>query len=111
MANFSLPFFLLLAVSFILLRFCSPDSSPDGGDGGRKELVPALFVFGDSLIDNGNNNDLASLAKANYYPYGIDFADGATGRFSNGYTVVDEIGEQKEIKNIIFMMYLTPCAS
>ena len=58
----------------------------------RKETVPAMFVFGDSLIDNGNNNNLASLAKANYYPYGIDFRGGATGRFSNGYTMVDEIG-------------------
>jgi hypothetical protein len=49
-------------------------------------------VFGDSLTDNGNNNDLQSLAKANYPPYGIDFAGGPTGRFSNGFTMVDEIG-------------------
>jgi hypothetical protein len=54
--------------------------------------APALFVFGDSLIDSGNNNNLASLAKANYFPYGIDFADGPTGRFCNGYTIVDELG-------------------
>ncbi|KVH99468.1 Lipase, GDSL [Cynara cardunculus var. scolymus] len=57
------------------------------------EMVPAMFIFGDSLIDNGNNNDLASLAKANYYPYGIDFNGGPTGRFSNGYTMVDAIAE------------------
>ncbi|KAK8965928.1 GDSL esterase/lipase [Platanthera guangdongensis] len=56
-------------------------------------MVPAMFVFGDSLIDNGNNNGLASLAKANYYPYGIDFAAGPTGRFSNGYTIVDGIAD------------------
>ncbi|KAJ0972209.1 hypothetical protein J5N97_020168 [Dioscorea zingiberensis] len=63
-----------------------------GGDaGGRRELVPAMFVFGDSLIDNGNNNNLPSFAKANYFPYGIDFVAGPTGRFSNGYTIVDEI--------------------
>ncbi|KAI5000388.1 hypothetical protein ZWY2020_004977 [Hordeum vulgare] len=35
--------------------------------------VPCYFVFGDSLVDNGNNNDIASLARANYPPYGIDF--------------------------------------
>ncbi|WOG97076.1 hypothetical protein DCAR_0416415 [Daucus carota subsp. sativus] len=58
-----------------------------------REMVPAMFVFGDSLIDNGNNNNLASLAKANYYPYGIDFKGGPTGRFSNGYTMVDEIAD------------------
>jgi hypothetical protein len=48
-------------------------------------------VFGDSLVDNGNNNDIASLARANYPPYGIDFPNGATGRFSNGLTTVDAI--------------------
>ncbi|KAE8022306.1 hypothetical protein FH972_008116 [Carpinus fangiana] len=66
-----------------------------GGGGGRpaREMVPAMFVFGDSLIDNGNNNDLPSFAKANYFPYGIDFSDGPTGRFSNGYTMVDQIAE------------------
>ncbi|KAJ0789693.1 putative triacylglycerol lipase [Helianthus annuus] len=75
------------------------DYDNDGGDAAgpaaaaTKETVPAMFVFGDSLIDNGNNNDLASLAKANYFPYGIDFNGGPTGRFSNGYTMVDEIAE------------------
>ncbi|XP_059630483.1 GDSL esterase/lipase At1g71691-like [Cornus florida] len=59
----------------------------------KREMVPAMFIFGDSLIDNGNNNNLPSLAKANYYPYGIDFNGGPTGRFSNGYTMVDEIAE------------------
>nr|CAD1824620.1 unnamed protein product [Ananas comosus var. bracteatus] len=33
-----------------------------------------MFVFGDSLVDDGNNNYLSSLAKSNYYPYGIDFS-------------------------------------
>ncbi|KAK6775887.1 hypothetical protein RDI58_026888 [Solanum bulbocastanum] len=54
-------------------------------------LVPALFAFGDSLIDSGNNNQLFSFAKANYLPYGIDVG-GPTGRFSNGYTILDQIG-------------------
>ncbi|CAO2169782.1 unnamed protein product [Urochloa humidicola] len=63
------------------------------GGGGSERAAPALFVFGDSLIDSGNNNNLASLAKANYFPYGIDFAAGPTGRFCNGYTIVDELAE------------------
>ncbi|KAF9686472.1 hypothetical protein SADUNF_Sadunf03G0162100 [Salix dunnii] len=42
--------------------------------------VPCYFVFGDSLFDNGNNNNLSTLAKANYTPYGVDFSDGPTGR-------------------------------
>ncbi|XP_027360607.1 GDSL esterase/lipase At1g71250-like [Abrus precatorius] len=53
----------------------------------------AMYVFGDSLVDNGNNNYLNSLAKANFEPYGIDFFEGPTGRFSNGKTLVDSLGE------------------
>ncbi|XXG39476.1 hypothetical protein AAC387_Pa01g0427 [Persea americana] len=64
----------------------------EGGGNGR-ELVPAMFIFGDSLIDNGNNNNLLSFARADYYPYGIDFSGGPTGRFSNGYTIVDVVAE------------------
>ncbi|KAM7266181.1 hypothetical protein ACFE04_004078 [Oxalis oulophora] len=63
------------------------------GQGARKEMVPGMFIFGDSLIDNGNNNDLFSFAKANYFPYGIDFIGGPTGRFSNGYTMVDQLSK------------------
>ncbi|KAG8385374.1 hypothetical protein BUALT_Bualt03G0036400 [Buddleja alternifolia] len=55
--------------------------------------VPCYFIFGDSLVDNGNNNAIQSLARANYLPYGIDFPDGPTGRFSNGKTTVDVIAE------------------
>lgn len=55
--------------------------------------VPCYFIFGDSLVDNGNNNGIASLARANYLPYGIDFPGGPTGRFCNGKTTVDVIGE------------------
>ncbi|KAF4402494.1 hypothetical protein G4B88_012279 [Cannabis sativa] len=34
---------------------------------------PANFIFGDSLVDVGNNNYIISLSKANYVPNGIDF--------------------------------------
>ncbi|CAK8578629.1 unnamed protein product [Lathyrus sativus] len=55
--------------------------------------VPCLFIFGDSLSDNGNNNNLPTYAKANFKPYGVDFPDGPTGRFTNGKTSVDIIGD------------------
>ncbi|CAI8590923.1 unnamed protein product [Vicia faba] len=61
---------------------------------GSAQQVPCYFIFGDSLVDNGNNNQLTSIAKANYAPYGIDFPGGPTGRFSNGKTSVDVIAEQ-----------------
>ncbi|MCD7451665.1 hypothetical protein HAX54_012986 [Datura stramonium] len=56
--------------------------------------VPCYFIFGDSVVDNGNNNDLITTAKANYFPYGIDFPTGPqNGRFTNGRTKVDFIAE------------------
>ncbi|TKW26331.1 hypothetical protein SEVIR_3G181000v4 [Setaria viridis] len=55
--------------------------------------VPCYFIFGDSLVDNGNNNFIVSMARANYPPYGIDFAGGPTGRFSNGLTTVDVLAK------------------
>ncbi|XP_042493784.1 GDSL esterase/lipase At1g71250-like [Macadamia integrifolia] len=72
----------------IIIFYCSSSGGVLGAP-----LVPAMFVFGDSLVDNGNNNFLSSIAKSNYIPYGIDFYAGPTGRFSNGRTVVDMLGE------------------
>ena len=53
-------------------------------------------MFGDSLLDVGNNNYLpgAGVPRANVPYYGVDFPGGArpTGRFSNGYNVADLVG-------------------
>ena len=54
--------------------------------------MPANFVFGDSLVDVGNNNYIVSLSKANYAPNGIDFGQ-PTGRYTNGRTIIDIIGK------------------
>lgn len=63
--------------------------------------VPCYFIFGDSLYDNGNNNQLVTEAKANFPPYGIDFPDGPTGRFSNGRNLPDVIAELLGFENSI----------
>ncbi|KAJ8626732.1 hypothetical protein MRB53_020039 [Persea americana] len=63
--------------------------------------VPCYFIFGDSLVDNGNNNRIASIARANYRPYGIDFPQGPTGRFCNGKTTVDVISRLLGFDNYI----------
>ncbi|XP_051126358.1 GDSL esterase/lipase At5g08460-like [Andrographis paniculata] len=55
--------------------------------------LSAMFVFGDSLMDPGNNNYLSSTARADFLPYGIDFFAGPSGRFCNGKTVVDYLGD------------------
>ncbi|GKV27992.1 hypothetical protein SLEP1_g37096 [Rubroshorea leprosula] len=53
------------------------------------------FIFGDSLSDVGNNRYLSrSLAQANLPYYGIDFGNGLpNGRFTNGRTVADIMGD------------------
>ncbi|XP_010258330.1 PREDICTED: GDSL esterase/lipase At1g74460-like [Nelumbo nucifera] len=54
------------------------------------------FIFGDSLSDVGNNMYLTrSLARPSLPWYGIDFGNGLpNGRFSNGRTVADIIGDK-----------------
>ncbi|XP_076927475.1 GDSL esterase/lipase At5g18430-like [Bidens hawaiensis] len=63
--------------------------------GARSQNDPlAFFVFGDSLVDNGNNNFLITPARADSPPYGIDsLSHRPTGRFSNGRNIPDLIGE------------------
>ncbi|XP_043718147.1 GDSL esterase/lipase At5g41890 [Telopea speciosissima] len=60
------------------------------------------FVFGDSLVDAGNNDYIFTLSKADSPPYGIDFAPSAgkpTGRFTNGRTIPDIIGQNLGAKS------------
>ncbi|GMN45620.1 hypothetical protein TIFTF001_014806 [Ficus carica] len=54
------------------------------------------FIFGDSLSDVGNNKYLGrSLAQASLPYYGIDYGNGLpNGRFTNGRTVADIIGDK-----------------
>ncbi|PUZ52754.1 hypothetical protein GQ55_6G294800 [Panicum hallii var. hallii] len=67
----------------------------------------AFFVFGDSLVDSGNNNYLATTARADSPPYGIDYpTHRATGRFSNGRNVPDIISEYLGAEPVL--PYLSP---
>ncbi|KAI3705287.1 hypothetical protein L1987_75522 [Smallanthus sonchifolius] len=74
----------------------------------RAEAAPrAFFVFGDSLVDSGNNNYLATTARADSPPYGIDHpSHRATGRFSNGYNIPDLISQR--IGSEPTLPYLSP---
>ncbi|KAI3459064.1 hypothetical protein Pfo_015727 [Paulownia fortunei] len=87
------PFF-----SLILLAFASMASQSE---------ARAFFVFGDSLVDNGNNNYLITSARADSPPYGIDYpTHRPTGRFSNGLNIPDIISEQMGMEPT--MPYLSP---
>ncbi|KAE8725482.1 hypothetical protein F3Y22_tig00008706pilonHSYRG00065 [Hibiscus syriacus] len=62
----------------------------------RAQMVPAMFVFGDSLVDVGNNNYLpVSIAKADFPHNGIDFpTKKPTGRFCNSKNTADFLAEK-----------------
>ncbi|XP_026383031.1 GDSL esterase/lipase At2g03980-like isoform X2 [Papaver somniferum] len=85
--------FILNIISFFLLIQSHQISGKQSSTNQGPVVAPALYVFGDSLVDSGNNNYLQTLAKANYLPYGVDFPNGSTGRFTNGKTTVDFFAE------------------
>nr|AFK36053.1 unknown [Lotus japonicus] len=77
-----------LVLSLVLMVACMQHSVL-----GNSQAVPCLFVFGDSLADSGNNNNLPTLSKANFLPYGIDFPTGPTGRYTNGLNPIDKLAQ------------------
>ncbi|CAA0841112.1 GDSL esterase/lipase [Striga hermonthica] len=87
-------------VSLILLAFSSHYIA-------TQAEARSFFVFGDSLVDNGNNNYLITTARADSPPYGIDYpTHRPTGRFSNGLNIPDIISEH--MKSEPTMPYLSP---
>lgn len=74
------PFSILLVLSLSIMAHGQP-------------LVPAMFIFGDSVVDVGNNNQISTIVKANFIPYGRDFPNHKpTGRFCNGKLASDFTG-------------------
>ncbi|GMY28219.1 GDSL esterase/lipase EXL3-like [Fagus crenata] len=72
------------------------------------ETIPAVLIFGDSNVDTGNNNNLITIGKCNYRPYGNDFkGQVSTGRYSNGKVLSDMIVESLGIKELM-PAYLDP---
>ncbi|CAI9783701.1 unnamed protein product [Fraxinus pennsylvanica] len=88
----------------------------EGGSVNRKiwpfnNSIPAIFVFGDSTVDSGNNNYWKTPFKSNFPPYGMDFMNHIpTGRFTNGRLVTDFIASYLGIKEYV-PPYLDPTLS
>lgn len=67
-----------------------------------RPLVPAIFIFGDSVVDVGNNNRLLTIVKADFPPYGRDFINHKpTGRFCNGKLTTDFTGSQSVSSHLV----------
>lgn len=70
--------------------------------------IPAVFVFGDSYGDTGNNDYIPTFIKANFLPYGRDFVNHLpTGRVSNGKLMSDYFVELLHVKELL-PPYLDP---
>ena len=88
---------LFFFFSFLLTLTALVESAGRGvtNNDNKNGGLGASFIFGDSLVDAGNNNYLPTLSRANMQPNGIDFkASGGnpTGRFTNGRTIGDIVG-------------------
>lgn len=67
------------------------------GQASNTSLTPAMFIFGETMINSENNNCIMTIARANYkHPYGIDFGY-PTDRFCNGISAADCAGTYKKI--------------
>ncbi|GMJ02248.1 hypothetical protein HRI_003894000 [Hibiscus trionum] len=82
-------------LGFIVLFFLSFSSSCILGLNHSMITILAIYAFGDSSIDAGNNKFFPhATAKFDFSPYEIDFLGGIpTGCTTNGKTVVDFIAE------------------
>ena len=82
---------IVIATAVLMRRTCCAVDAP--APAANQTRPPALFVFGDSIVDSGNNNAITTLIRCNFPPYGQDFpGHNATGRFSNGRVPSDIVG-------------------
>lgn len=95
LSNSSLPLLLLLLLLLFLILARAIAKPPAIAAGERKSPVSAIFAFGDSTVDTGNNNYIATPLKSNFLPYGRDFFNHMpTGRFTNGKLIPDFVGKE-----------------
>ncbi|TVU10706.1 hypothetical protein EJB05_44250, partial [Eragrostis curvula] len=96
---------LLVLRVVLLLQVAVMAVLPAGARGAGtigKTNISAIFMFGDSLVDPGNNNHKITEARANFPPYGQDFPGGKpTGRFSNGKVPGDLIASKLGVKELL----------
>ena len=93
----SLSFFVICVhisiIFFIACNATEPKISPK---------FPAIFVFGDSSVDTGNNNYFRTGPRGNHLPYGKDFPGHIpTGRYSNGKLTPDFLASMLGIKETV----------
>ncbi|KAH6805466.1 hypothetical protein C2S51_030297 [Perilla frutescens var. frutescens] len=95
---------LLLLLSVVTLHFLAFRSN-------AATNLSAIYAFGDSVFDAGNNNKLPTLCLANHEPYGINFPGKIpSGRFTNGKLPADMLIKDLGIKDFL-PAYLDPAVT
>lgn len=89
MSNLAIHFHLLLFLGIPVLLCSGRLAKPQPPKSSNK--TAALFVFGDSVFEPGNNNyiDISIAGRADFPPYGETFFEFPTGRHCDGRTVPD----------------------
>lgn len=83
----------LVNICIILISTCQASKLPK---------FSSILIFGDSLLDTGNNNFIPTMVRADHPPYGRSFPGGIpTGRFSDGKLMSDLLAEALEIKETV----------
>ncbi|XP_006656957.1 GDSL esterase/lipase EXL1-like [Oryza brachyantha] len=91
-----------LAVVVVVTALVAGLAPPCGAQAQVKSRFKAIFMFGDSIVDPGNNNGKLTEARADFPPYGQDFPGGvASGRFSNGKVPGDMLASKLGIKELL----------
>ncbi|KAH9572688.1 hypothetical protein CY35_02G164700 [Sphagnum magellanicum] len=99
--------FNMTMLTMIMMSMFSIRGASATGANGTNYKVGALFIFGDSTVDCGNNNYLLTIARANFPPFGMDFDTHLpTGRFCNGRLTEDFICEKLGLP--LIPAYLSP---
>ncbi|RCV21662.1 hypothetical protein SEVIR_4G122200v4 [Setaria viridis] len=100
--RFARPLLLHLVVVVAAAAVFQPGVVVHGASSAGDQKISSIFIFGDSIVDPGNNNNRFTEAKANFPPYGQDFPGGvATGRFSNGLVPGDLLASKLGIKELL----------
>ncbi|KAL4625195.1 hypothetical protein ACB092_05G007100 [Castanea dentata] len=88
--------FLVFFLHVVLVSSCTT-STEIRSEHSRNHV--ALFIFGDSFFDAGNNNyiNTTTLDQANFWPYGETYFKFPTGRFSDGRLTSDFIAEYAKL--------------
>ncbi|KAL9682372.1 hypothetical protein QQ045_014168 [Rhodiola kirilowii] len=90
----------ILATLLILAISASTTKHGVLGQGALPGTNKALFIFGDSIYDAGNNVYEPKNSHINYYPYGNTYFKNSTGRVCDGRIIPDFIAEYMKMQFI-----------